>query len=121
MAVNNAFMSLHFCVSISSWFAAGKLGNAAWPASQSQGHATAELASQVNATSRHSLACMFNRPALSTTSLCITRAELCLAIFLASSTAGMCAAAPGSLLQRRVFMQAVFCVLPYLVECLRQI
>jgi len=121
MTVNSAFLSLPFSVSIITWFAAGKLGDAACSASNPQGHVTSELASQRTATSRHSLACMFIRPALSTSTPYNSTAELCLAFSLASSTDGVCTAVPDSLLQRSVFMQAMFCVSPYLDECPRQI
>ena len=121
MTVNRAFLSLHFSVSIISWFAAGKLGIAAWPASKSQGHVAAELTSQVAATSRHFLGCTLNRPALSTSTAYTITAELCLAMSLASSAAGRRTALPGSLLLCSVFMQVMFCVSPYLDECPRQI
>ena len=114
MTVNSAFLSLHFSVSIISWFAA-------WPASQSQGHVAAELASQVPATSRHFLGCTLNTPALSSSTAYNSTAELCLAISLASSAVGRRTALPGSLLQCSVFMQVMFCVSPYLDECPRQI
>ena len=121
MILISAFMTVHFSVSIISWFAISKLGNAACSASESQGHMTAELASQVNFISRHSLACILNRPAPSRSTAYNSTVELCLAFSLASSTAGMCTAVPGSLLQLSVFMQAAFCVSPYLDEFPRQI